>query len=105
VDGKSQENCAGVPVIEQTFKFSLRDDLLAQLGGEITAEVDRLQPLQPNAWRVILKVNDSAHLEKTLSGLLEGTHTEAKREESGGVTTYSFRGPNGLPISYAFVDG
>jgi type IV pilus assembly protein PilA len=96
---------AAVPAIEQTFKFSLRDDLLAQLGGEITAEVDSLQPLQPIAWRVILKVNDTAHLQKTLSGLLEGTHTEATREESGGVTTYSFRGPNGLPISYAFVDG
>jgi type IV pilus assembly protein PilA len=98
---------AAVPTMEQALQFNLRDDLLAQLGGEITAEVDALPPSQP-AWRAILKVNDAAHLQKTLSGLLEGTHTEATKEEAGGVTTYSFRGPggpNGMPISYAIVDG
>jgi hypothetical protein len=56
----------------------------------------------------MLKVNDAAHLQKTLSSLLEATHTVATKEESGGVTTYSFLapgGPNGTPVSYAIVDG
>jgi hypothetical protein len=98
---------AAVPTIEQAFKLSLRDDVLAQLGGEITAEVDTLPPA-PLKWRAILKVNDVAHLQKTLSSLLEATHTVATKEESGGVTTYSFiapGGPSGTPVSYAIVDG
>jgi hypothetical protein len=98
---------AMVPMLEQGLKFSLRDDVLAQLGGEITAELDSLAPGQPK-WRAILKVNDTEHLQKTLSGLLEATHTEAAKDESGGVTTYSFRAPgepNGTPISFAIVDG
>jgi len=98
---------AAVPTIEQAFKMSLRDDLLAQLGGEITAEVDTLPPA-PLKWRAILKVNDAAHLQRTLNGLLEATNTEATKEESGGVTTYSFRAPggaNGTQVSYAMVDG
>jgi hypothetical protein len=98
---------AAVPTIEQAFKISLRDDLVAQLGGEITAEVDTLPPA-PLKWRVILKTNDGAHLQKTLSGLLEATHTEATKEESGGVATYSFLAPggrSGTPVSYAIVDG
>jgi hypothetical protein len=55
-----------------------------------------------------LKVNDTAQLQKTLSGLLEATHTEATKDESRGVTSYSFLGPggpNGMPISFAIVDG
>ncbi len=82
-------------------------DLLAQLGGEITAEVDTLPP-GPLKWRVILKANDAAHLQKTIGGLLDATHTKATKEESGGVTTYSFLapgGPSGTPVSYAMVDG
>jgi type IV pilus assembly protein PilA len=98
---------AMVPMLEQGLKFSLRDDVLGQLGGEITAELDSLAPDQLK-WRAILKVNDTTHLQKTLSGLLEATHTEATKDEAGGVTTYSFRGPggpDGMPISYAIVDG
>jgi len=95
---------AAVPTIEQALNFNLREDVLAQLGGEITAEVDTLPPA-PLKWRAILRVNDAAHLQKTLSGLLEATHTETTKDETGGVTTYSFRVPNGLPIGYAIVDG
>ncbi len=96
-----------VPMVEQGLKVSLRDDVLAQLGGEITAEVDTLAPGQLK-WRAILKVNDAAKLQKTLSGLLDATQTETTKDESDGVTTYSFRGPggpNGTPLSYAIVDG
>jgi len=106
-EASKSNSLAFVPTIEQAFKFSLRDDLLAQLGGEITAEVDTLPPA-PLKWRAILKVNDVAHLQKTLSGLLEATHTEATKKESGGVTTYSFLapgGPSGTPVSYAIADG
>jgi len=98
---------AMVPMVEQGLNVNLRDDVLAQLGGEITAELDTLTPGQPK-WRAILKVNDAARLQKTLSGLLEATHTEATKDESGGVTMYSFRapgGPNGTHVSYAMVDG
>ena len=96
-----------VPMVEQGLKISLRDDVLAQLGGEITAELDTLAPGQLK-WRTIVKLNDAARLQKTLSGLLEATQTEATKDESNGVTTYSFRAPggqNGTPISYAIVDG
>jgi type IV pilus assembly protein PilA len=105
-EASKSNSLALVPTIEQAFKFSLRDDLLAQLGGEITAEVEIL-PSAPLKWRAILKVNDAAHLLKTLTGLLEATHTATTKEESGGVTTYSFLAPVGMGVlvSYAIVDG
>lgn len=106
-DASKANTFLAVPSIEQAFKVSLRDDLLAQLSGEITAEVDTLPPA-PLKWRVILKTNDAAHLQKTLSSLLQATNTQATKEESGGVTTYSFLapgGPSGTPVSYAIVDG
>jgi len=106
-DATKSNTFAAVPTVEQALNLNLREDLLAQLGGEITAEVDTLPP-GPLKWRVILKANDAAHLQKTIGGLLDATHTKATKEESGGVTTYSFLapgGPSGTPISYAMVDG
>jgi type IV pilus assembly protein PilA len=95
---------AAVPTLEQALNINLRDDVLGELGGELTLEVDTLPPAMP-VWRAILKVKDAAHLQKTLSTLFIAMNIAVKRDEAEGAATYSFRAPNGMPISYAMLDG
>src|SRR5690348_9417668 len=45
--------------MQQGLGINLKDDLLAQLGGEITLEVDDIEKDQP-AWKAILEVEDVA---------------------------------------------
>jgi len=43
---------AAVPTLEQALNINLRDDVLGELGGELTLEVDTLPPAMP-VWRAI----------------------------------------------------
>ncbi|MGB0034091.1 MAG: hypothetical protein WBP79_01295, partial [Candidatus Acidiferrales bacterium] len=92
---------------EQALKLSLKDDLLSQLGGEITVELDDLTPQKP-VWKAILRVNDSSRLLQTLNTLLASAHFNAEQLEDGGINYYTVRIPSSNPpleIGYAFVDG
>jgi len=98
---------AAIPGVEQVLKISIKDDLLAQLSGEITVEMDSTTTAQP-LWKVILGVKDSRHLQATLDAVVDATHLQRDEEVSGGITYYSMMVPSGkepTPVSYAFADG
>jgi type IV pilus assembly protein PilA len=99
---------ATITQMEAAFKLSLREDLLRRLGGEITLEVDSVEPTNP-VWKVILQVNDPEHLQATLDTLLAAMHLTARTSPvEDGVTYHSLRIPSGkkvIEIAYAFVDG
>jgi len=98
---------AGLAQAEEALQFSLKQDLLSKLTGEITAELDAPFTANP-AWKVILRVNDSAGLQQSLNRLLTAAHFDAQRHEQGGLTYYGFpfpAGPKPMEINYAFLDG
>jgi hypothetical protein len=92
--------------LERALKLNVKDDVLSQLEGELTVELDDVAPPLP-VWRAILKVKDVRRLQQTLNMLLTAGQLEAQRFDDGGVAYYSVRvpSPKGLEIGYAFVDG
>ena len=97
---------ASVPLLEQSLKLSLKDDLLNLLGGEVTVELTSIAPPQP-VLRASLAVRDSAHLQQTLTTLFTVAQIRVEHSENGGVTYNTFQIPAGKnpPITYALVDG
>lgn len=92
---------------EKALKLSLKDDLLAHLGGEIAVELDEVNGPKPS-WKTFLNVDDAPHIQKTLGTLLALAHVETTQTEDGGITYYDLRVPSGkttTEIAYAFVDG
>jgi type II secretory pathway pseudopilin PulG len=93
--------------MQQGLGLSLKDDLLSQLGGEITLEVDGIAKDQP-AWRAILQVNDSARLQQTFNKLLATAPVSERQSSEGGITYHSLTVPSqtkSMGVGYAFVDG
>jgi hypothetical protein len=98
---------ASLEAFEKILKLSLKDDLLTTLGGELTVELDSLDPGKPG-WRAILGVRDASHLQQTLNALLAAGHVEAQQFEDGGVIYNTVRIPSSpapMEIGYALVDG
>jgi type II secretory pathway pseudopilin PulG len=98
---------AAVSQMEQLLKISLKDDLLSHLTGEVTAELDSLTGTQPG-WKAILRVNDPARIQQTLSTLLAVAHLEITHADDRGVTYYTVRVPSAktsTEVHYAFSDG
>jgi hypothetical protein len=98
---------AALELFEKSLKLNVKDDLLSLLGGELTFELDSITPPQP-AWRAMLRVNDSDHLQRTLTALLAAMHFELQKADQEGVTYYTVRIPSGktaTQIGYAFIDG
>ena len=92
---------------EQGLHLSLKDDVLAQLGGEVAFELDPTTQPQP-PWKAMLQLKDAKHLQQTLSALLAGMHLQADHFEDGGTTYCTLQIPSGkttTEIAYAFVDG
>ena len=97
---------AAITQSEQALKLSFKEDLLRQLGGEITVEIDNATP-EP-VWRAILQVNDPALLQRTMTTLLAAVQFRTEQFDDAGVTYHSVRIPSGktvMEIGYAFVDG
>ncbi len=93
--------------MEAGMGLSLKEDLLSQLGGEITLELDTVVQSDP-VWKAILRVNDADRLQQTLSKLLASAPVAAQQSNEGGVTYHTLRIPapqKTLEIGYAFVDG
>ena len=98
---------ASLEAFEKILKLSLKDDLLRTLGGELTVELDSVDPGKPG-WRAILGVRDANHLQQTLNMLLAAGHVEARQFEDDGVTYNTVRIPSSpapMEIGYALVDG
>jgi hypothetical protein len=92
---------------QKALNVNLKEDLLAQLAGEFTVEVDSLTEKQPAA-KVIFKVNDAARLQKTLQTLLAAAKMPMEQFNDGRVSYNVIRIPNQggqMPIAYAFLDG
>ncbi len=106
--GSSKPNAlAALPQMEQAMHVNLRDDLLSQLEGEITFALTDFTATQPE-WRVILRVNDSDRLQKTLAKLLKSAPVVARQAEEDGVIYHSLTIPSAqkpTQIVYAFADG
>ena len=79
--GPSSDQLAVIAGGEKALNLSLKDDLLSLLGGEITAELDNLNPPRP-AWRAILQVKDASHIQKTLNTLLSAVQVQTQQVES-----------------------
>ncbi|MGB2593239.1 MAG: hypothetical protein WBG02_02435 [Candidatus Acidiferrum sp.] len=98
---------ATLSAFERMLNLSLRDDLLKNLSGELTIEVDKIAAAD-SVWRVVFKLNDAAHVQQTLGTLLTAAHMEARHIVLGGVSYYAVRVPSQatpMEIGYAFVDG
>jgi hypothetical protein len=98
---------AALPQMEAALNISLKEDLLRQLGGEITLELDDVVQPDP-VWKAILRVRDPDRLQQTLAKLLVAAQVTAQQSNEGGVTYHTVRIPSPkrvLQIGYAFVDG
>jgi hypothetical protein len=97
---------AGIAQMEKGLGVNLRDDVLSHLAGEVTFELDSLQP--DPAWKALLQVNAPGPLEATLGRLLANMPVSVQQSEQDGVTYYIVRIPSAqkpFAIAYAFVDG
>ena len=95
-----------LPQMEQALHFSLRDDVLSQLEGEITVAVDDLTATPPQ-WKAILRVNDSQRLQGALDKLLRSVPGLARQFKEEEITYHSLTVPSAqkpTEIIYAVVD-
>lgn len=91
----------------QGMGLNLKNDLLSHLTGEITLELDSVNPPDP-AWKAILRVDDAERVQATFTKLLATVPVIAQQSEEGGVTFHSLKVPSpqkATEINYAFVDG
>jgi type II secretory pathway pseudopilin PulG len=90
---------------EKALNLSLKKDLLDLLGEDLTLEMDHTIP-PPAAWKVIVKIKDTEHFQKTLNTLLTVTHMAALPAENSGVkySTIHIPGQNPMDIAYAFAE-
>jgi len=98
---------AALTQAEQVLKLNLKEDLLRQLGGEITLELDNIAPPKPE-WKAILKVNNVNRLQQSLNTLLTAVHFQTEQADDGSVTYHAVKIPSAkgaVEIEYAFVDG
>jgi hypothetical protein len=96
-----------LPGFEQMLGVSLKDDVLARLGGEITLEVENVPPAKPK-WTTYLSVNNAELLQNTLSKLIGATHVQSSQTEENGVVYSTVVVPGQkepTEIAYAFVGG
>jgi hypothetical protein len=101
--------------IEAQQGIDIRRDLAAPLGGEFAFAVDG--PLLPTpSWKMILEVNDQAHLQGSLERVVEKLNAWATLSGKGGLrwentteggrATYTLRSADlGLEVHYTFVNG
>jgi hypothetical protein len=97
---------ASLAQMEQGLKLSLRNDLFARLGGEITVELDTLPPQEP-VWKVLLRAKDPRGLLATLKTFFVATRVTPTELDEGGITYYTLPipGPKPREVCYAMVDG
>jgi type II secretory pathway pseudopilin PulG len=105
--GPSSDPFAAIAGGEKALNLSLKDDLLSNLGGEFTAELDNINPPRP-MWRAIFQVKDANHIQQTLNTLLTAMQVQTGQVENEGITYRTVQIPASQPameIAYAFTDG
>jgi hypothetical protein len=96
---------ASLAQMEQGLKLSLREDLFARLGGEITLELDTLPPQDP-VWKVLLRTKDPRGLLATLKTFFVASRVTPTELDEDGITYYTLPIPGQKPreVCYAVVD-
>lgn len=101
--------------IEAQQGIDIRRDLAAPLGGEFAFAIDG--PLLPTpSWKMVLEVNDQAHLQGSLERVVEKLNAWAtlngksglrwENTTEGGRTVYTLRSADlGLEVNYTFANG
>jgi hypothetical protein len=103
----NSDSFAAITSGEKALNLSLKDDLLSQLAGELTVELDDVTSPQP-VWKAIFKVNDARRLQQTLSTFLAATQFQTDHFDEAGGAYYTVHVPSqktSKEIAYAFVDG
>ena len=91
----------------QALHINVRDDVFAQVAGEITIEVKTFGTPQPE-WKAVLRVNDADHLQEALAKLLQTFPAQPRQFDEHGIHYHSFTFPSKpkpVEIHYAFVEG
>jgi type IV pilus assembly protein PilA len=99
---------ASLPQIEHALGISVKNDILGQLGGEVTIELDSVIPADAPVWKAILRVRDANRLQQALSTLLNAGHYPTEQQDKDGITYHSLSLPAGktsTTVAFAFVDG
>ncbi|HEX5709189.1 MAG TPA: FecR domain-containing protein [Pyrinomonadaceae bacterium] len=101
--------------IEAQQGIDIRRDLAAPLGGEFAFAIDG--PLLPTpSWKMIVEVNDQAHLQGSLERMVEKLNVLVTLSGKGGLrwentteggrTVYTLRSADfGLEVNYTFANG
>jgi hypothetical protein len=98
---------------ESALGVSIRDDISAPLGGEVTVALDG--PVLPTpSWKVIVEVYDRDSLQATMSKLIDSFNRQARPEmgtlqltkrQFGSQTYFTIRNDkHDFELDYAFVD-
>ena len=98
---------AALPQFEQALNVNLKQDLLGQLTGEVTVEMDDVTPSKPT-WKVILGVKDPARLQQTASKLLAVAGMVPEQYKERDFTYYRLRVSSPktpVEFDYAFAGG
>lgn len=98
---------ASLRQMESALQLSLRNDILARLTGEITAEVDTLPPQDP-VWKVFLKATDPSALSASLHALFTAVRINPVESDQDGIVYHIVTVPSGpkmIDITYAIADG
>ena len=92
--------------LDQAMQLNLRNDVLAQLTGEITMEFVKIASPLPEI-RASLGLKDMARLQATFEKFFAAAQLPIARKAEGGVEYSTLTIPQNPPleICYAFVDG
>lgn len=106
-NSKGPDPFAALDGFEHALKFSLKDDVLNRLTGEVSVEIDDFQKPGEPLWRVVLGVKDSEHLQQTLNMLLAAVNLTPQDAEEDGVTYKTIHIPSAgaKDVVYTLVDG
>jgi hypothetical protein len=96
---------ASITRMEQTMGISLQNDVLAQLTGELTIELNSIAP--QHAWRVVLGVKDPERFQQMLGMILTRSGMPMNDYSQGGVVYHTLRVPSGQTMNtfaYGFIE-
>jgi hypothetical protein len=72
---------SGLDEADAKLQINIRDDLMANLGGDFLLALDG--PVLPTpSWKAVIEVNNAAQLENTLERLVQSIDTQVKNEKA-----------------------
>jgi hypothetical protein len=102
--------------LQRDHGLNVRNDFAAPLGGEYAFAIDG--PILPTpSWKLVVQVNDPAHLQQTFEQVVNEINKQATKEgkkglewdqsDSGGRTFYTLRSKDfgGVEVNYVFANG